>query len=310
MSKKITQQDFLSRFYNNYPNCKIKILEYTAISNPCKIRCEICKKVHNRQKARQFLNGFDCCHSHDESRAKKVKRLLSQNSDFDFVKQIDRDNFIIRHNVCGNEYKQQFQAYLSSPNACVHCGTHKQKNLNTLEQAQQELDSRFFGSIKVLEYNGQNKRNYYRCMKCNKIFTQKQVCIMCSNGCPSCDRFKSMGEKRIAKILQDNHLHYEEQYYVKELPLQHFDFAVFDNNKQLKYFIEVQGEQHFKENDYFKTPLFMQQMRDNKKRDYCKKNNIPLYEILYFKNKLLNLDILPFSSTTTSAKEGTSEANS
>lgn len=309
MSKKITKKEFLKRFYQNYPECKIRILHYDAISNPCQIECCLCGKKHKKNKARQFLNGFDCCNSHNELRAEKVMRILSDNDEFDFVKKIDRDNFIIRHNKCGNEYKQQFQAYLSSPNSCKYCETQKTKNLNTLQQAQKELDSRFEGKIQILEYNGQNKKNHYRCLKCGQIFTQKQVCIMCSNGCPSCDRFKSMGEKRIANLLQKNNIKFQEQFYIKELPLQHFDFAVFDSNDKLEYFIEVQGEQHFKQNNFFKTPLEVQQKRDNKKREYCKKHNIPLYEILYFKSKFLNLDILPFGSTTTSAKEGTSEAN-
>lgn len=308
MSKKIIQKEFLSRFYKNYPDCQIKIIQYTAISKPCEIQCQICGKIHKKKIARQFLNRFGCCGAHNESRKEKVQRLLSETEDFEFVKQIDRDHFILRHTKCGNEFKQQFQAYLSSPNVCTHCETHRAKNKNTLLQAQEELDTRFHGSVKVLEYNGQNKKNYYRCLKCNKIFTQKQVCIMCSNGCPSCDRFKSMGKKKVAGLLSDMGIKYQERYYIKGLPLQHFDFAVFDENEEVKYFIEVQGEQHFKKSDYFKTSSKVQQERDNKKRRYCEENNIPLYKILYFKSKLLNLDILPFSSTTISANESISKS--
>lgn len=293
MSKKISQKEFLNRFYRGYPDCKIEILEYSAISNPCRVKCCICGKEHYRQIANYFLNGFDCCNAHNEARMEKAKRLLFDEPDFDFVKQIDSCNIIVRHNKCGNEFKRAVQSCIASPDACLFCDSIGKKNLNTIKQAQDEIDSRFYGKIKILEYNGQNKKNHYRCLRCGQIFTQKQVCIMCSNGCPSCDRFKSMGEKRIAHLLDEHGIHYEEQYYVKDLPLQHFDFAVFDDDGDLSYFIEVQGEQHFKENDYFKTPLAVQQERDNKKRKYCKECGIPLYEILYFKSKFKNLDILP-----------------
>ena len=40
MSKKITQQEFLSRFYRNYPNAEIQLINYTAISNPLEIECK------------------------------------------------------------------------------------------------------------------------------------------------------------------------------------------------------------------------------------------------------------------------------
>lgn len=78
-------------------------------------------------------------------------------------------------------------------------------------------------------------------------FYTKQICLMQSNGCPTCDRFKSMGEQRIKRLLESYGIKYIEQYYVPDLPLQHFDFAVIDDEDNVLYFIEVQGEQHFKE---------------------------------------------------------------
>lgn len=294
MAKKITQEEFEKRFYNNYPKCNITVLEYTAISRPAKIRCNICGKIHTRSIARQFINGFDCCHSHDETRLEKVQRLLKDNEEFEFVKQIDRDNIIVKHKACGNEMKRALNSCLDNPYACKYCDTLKKNNMLTVDEVQKTIDDRFGGTIKLLQYNGQLEKNYYRCMKCGKIFVQKQICLMQSNGCPTCDRFKSMGEQRIKRLLESYGIKYIEQYYVPDLPLQHFDFAVIDDDDNVLYFIEVQGEQHFKENDYFKTPLEVQQFRDNKKRKYCKEHNIPLYEILYFKSKFKNLEILPF----------------
>lgn len=56
------------------------------------------------------------------------------------------------------------------------------------------------------------------------------------------------------------------------------------------------------EKDGFKR----RQELDKNKKDCCKRMGIPLYEILLRGQKVLNLDILPFqSSTTISAKEST-----
>ena len=58
--------------------------------------------------------------------------------------------------------------------------------------------------------------------------------------------------------------------------------------------IECQGEHHYKEIDYTRDSLETIQERDERKRIFCKKNNYPLYEIVYENEKFLNLEILPF----------------
>mgnify|MGYP004650252201 FL=1 len=308
MAKKISKDEFLSRFNFRYPQAKVEILEYTSISRPATIKCLRCGKILNRQKARQFLNGFDCCGAHDETRLQKVYRMY-ENSDFTIVKVIDKDYVIVRHSVCGCECHRALNACLDNPFACTNCDTQKTNNMLSIEDAKAQLDSLFEGQIELLEYKGQLEQNYYRCKKCGKIFKRKQVCMMTSKGCPSCDKKKSFGEKLMGQILNDNHIIFEEQFVAPDFPHQRFDFVVFDKNKQIQYFIEVQGEQHFKPVEIWggEKGLQRQQARDNKKREYCKRMGIPLYEIISEKQQLLNLDILPFQgSTTISVKESTS----
>ena len=55
-----------------------------------------------------------------------------------------------------------------------------------------------------------------------------------------------------------------------------FDFAIFIDGK-IKL-IELQGDQHFNKNNYWNSEWLMQ--HDQKKKDYCKQNNIPLLEVL------------------------------
>lgn len=118
-------------------------------------------------------------------------------------------------------------------------------------------------------------------------------------------RRQSLGEEKIENILSQNNINYAKEYLVqtrKELIYQHhksrFDFAIFDNNI-LKYFIEYDGSQHFKENirenglgwnskdSYEKT-----HERDLIKNQYCKENNIPLIRIPYTHLKDLCLEDL------------------
>ena len=293
MSKRITQEEFLERFYRNYPEAKIEIIEYTAISKPATVRCLICNKVLKRNIARQFLNGFDCCNAHNLSRLDKIKIFYKENQDFEFIKSIDKDTIVIKHLICGNEIRRGVNSCLDNPYSCTHCGTHKTNNMLSKEEIQRRVDEAFDNKIEVLEYNGFEGQSYFKCLKCGLIFTQKYHCLIESRGCPKCDRWQSKGEKQIAKLLQENNIKFQEQYSVEELPLQKFDFAILDENDAPIAFIEVQGENHFRQVSIF-DDYKIQQERDERKRKYCKKYNIPLYELIYLKGKFKNLEILPF----------------
>lgn len=91
-------------------------------------------------------------------------------------------------------------------------------------------------------------------------------------------------------------INYKTQYGFRELKsnkgwMLKFDFAIFDNNENLMCLIEYQGQQHY-DNSY---GWFGEQQRnetDPLKRNYCKNNNIPLFEIRYdsnIKSELINI---------------------
>lgn len=304
MSKKITKQTFLERFKLNFPEAEIEIIEYTAISKPAIIRCKKCGKVMKKKKASNFLNCFSCCKESNLTKLERIKKIYSEQEEFEIIKVLDKDNIIIKHNKCGNEIKRNIQATLLNPYSCKKCESHKHLNMLSVSEIQDRLDSCFNKTIKILEYNGQLEKNKYKCLKCGFIFNTNQVSIMQSKGCPKCDRFKSRGEKSMAKYLDSLGIKYQEQVKVPELPRQKFDFALYDNNFNIIGFIEVNGEQHYYNKTIFDSLETIQE-RDERKRKYCKERNLPLYEIKWFKGRFLNLDILPFSSTTISAKEST-----
>lgn len=294
MARKIEKGEFLERFYRSFPEADIEILEYTAITRPIKVKCKKCESVIFNKSANNLLKNYSCCIIQGLTKIERLQKIYSDSTDMDFIKQEDKDNVILHCNRCGNDLSRNIQSCLQSPFACVHCDTLKSNNMCSIDDAQKQLNEQVSDTIQILTYNGQLEKNTYKCLKCGLIFNKVHISLLQSRGCPKCDKLKSKGEVFIAKYLMDKGVPFEEQVAVKELPLQRFDFGIYDKNKLLIGFIEVQGEQHFETREIFRDGLEKIQERDNRKKEYCKKNNIPLYELIYKKGKFLNLDILPF----------------
>lgn len=116
----------------------------------------------------------------------------------------------------------------------------------------------------------------------------------------SCGCIKSCGEYVISKILRENQIKFIQQYSFldclspKGNKLK-FDFAIINDNEEVEYVIEYQGEQHYKPMRYSQEDINfpLRQERDQIKRDYCLAHNIPLIEIPYtIPLKELTIDFL------------------
>ncbi len=105
----------------------------------------------------------------------------------------------------------------------------------------------------------------------------------------------SSGEIKIKQILDDNNVIYEQEYRIPEFNIYApFDFAIFDDNKNLIKLIEYDGEQHFQAVDHWggEDKFKIQQERDSKKDQYCKDHNIYLHRIPFTEYNNINLDLL------------------
>ena len=110
---------------------------------------------------------------------------------------------------------------------------------------------------------------------------------------------RSRGEIKIDDILTMNGLSFETEYIFPDLstsngkPLR-FDFAVFDDDGNVDFLIEYQGEQHYMAVGKFggKKGLFQQKYNDNQKRIYCAKNEIPLIAIPYWEYEEISYDYI------------------
>lgn len=294
MAKKITEKFFKERFLNLFPDAKIEILEYTAISKPCKIKCLKCGTIKQYSKASNIFRFSFCC----ENITKKelVTKEIEKNKDFHLIK-IDKQKCIIKHDKCNKIFSRNISLVTKNADHCPCCNDNKGLVL-AFDEAQKQIEKEFFNSIVLLEYNAIRTKNIYKCLKCGLIFKQTQKNLLASRGCPKCDRFKSKGERKIEELLKKNNIFFNTQVSFKDLSegRQKFDFVVYRDKDctEILYCIECQGEQHRIKTDFFGDSLEIIQERDERKRKYCKEKNIPLYEIIYQNSKLLNLDILPF----------------
>lgn len=104
----------------------------------------------------------------------------------------------------------------------------------------------------------------------------------------SCGCLKSKGEMIINNWLQEHKVNFVSQYSHTEIILESgrrpfFDFAIFNTDGSIKCFIEYNGKQHYQATGGWSTEeqFKITQNRDNQKRAWCEKLNIPLYIIRY-----------------------------
>lgn len=258
---------------------------YKKIIITCKIHGEF------EQIPNNHLNGHGCstCNNNKKSNTEDfIKKSMIKYGNlysYDFVNYINCDKKVeIICKIHGKFYQTPY-LHLNS-NGCSKCnGRHK-------------LDRSDFITICLKIHNGS-----YIYDKVNYINNKTKVKIICKNhgefeqtpnhhmrgiGCPICK--SSKGELEIKGILEVNGIIYKKQYKFDDLKYKNkliFDFAIFDNNNNLKYLIEYNGIQHYKMSSIFhkdENDFRISKFRDNLKRKYCNENNITLLIIKYNEN--------------------------
>ena len=71
-----------------------------------------------------------------------------------------------------------------------------------------------------------------------------------------------------------------------------YDFILLDENQKPYRLIEFDGEQHFKETNYFTRTLEENQKDDELKNLYAKQHNLPLVRIPYWEIEKINIDYI------------------
>jgi DNA-directed RNA polymerase subunit RPC12/RpoP len=188
MPKKISFYDFQNRFKAAHPYEDVSILNYHAVSKPVDIKCNVCGKIHHYQNGNRAVVEYSCCASKAAQKKELIKEWLAENEEFDFVKDLDSETILIKHNKCENIYKRNIQKFFSCPGACSYCDSKTNKLALPIEDARAVLEEKFNSQIQLVEYFESHTRCKYRCVKCGQIFTQRFDRLLESRGCPKCSR--------------------------------------------------------------------------------------------------------------------------
>ena len=157
-----------------------------------------------------------------------------------------------------------------------------------------DLTGQRFGKLLVLcreEGKTDNShRTYWRCQcECGNIYIANGHQL--NNGTlQSCGCLKSVGEQKIASLLQENNIGFEREKIFSDFTPYRYDFYV--NNL---YIIEYDGKQHFQDYAWGQELHTLEQIqkRDRHKNEYCFSKHIPIIRIPYTHlNKMTISDLL------------------
>ncbi len=152
----------------------------------------------------------------------------------------------------------------------------------------EDLTNKRFGHLIALErVSKPGKRVKWKCIcDCGTVCEVLAICLKRENTQSCGCRMFSLGAEKVYNVLVDNNISFKKEYTFKDLVTDknrrlRFDFAIFDDQKNLKCLIEYQGQQHYTEriNQYFGKQ--QREVTDQMKRNYCATQDIPLFEIRF-----------------------------
>lgn len=196
---------------------------------------------------------------------------------------------------CGKETEVN-GAHLRNGNV-QSCGCKKYESHNGIDET-----GKRYGKLLVLERSQEKNDKTHIFWKCqcdcgntcviNGTYLRAGVSTNCG-----CER--SVGEAKIAKILQEHGILYKREYTFPDLlgfggGRLRFDFGILNENKELLYLIEFDGVQHFESTCFgaSEEDFDILQKYDKLKNEYCQQHNIPLIRLNYKHLKNLKLQDL------------------
>ena len=233
-----------------------------------------------------FLQGSRCpvctgCIKTSESFAKEVYEIVEDEYVFldEYINSYTK--ILCRHNICGYSYKVRPHNFLQG-DRCPRCMGYLRKTNKEFADDVYELVKDEY--VFLEKYVNDGEKILCKHNVCNSEYFVTPNNFLRGKRCPVC--FESKGEKTIRGFLEDNNILFKREYSFDGLVgiggnLLRFDFALFNNKKNLICLIEYDGEFHFKkfyEDQNYETI----QIHDKRKNRYCKDNDIPLLRIPYW----------------------------
>ena len=196
-------------------------------------------------------------------------------------------NLKIRCGKCGNIYTTSFGKYKNENQiTCPQCsrkqsGINKRLKTDQLREKIESINNNIL--LNPEDYQNYRVRNLkIKCGECGRIFiTSLENYQSGKIRCSHCSRSKTEGERLVENYLKKYNIEYVMQMKFEDCrdkrPLP-FDFYL----PTLNVCIEFDGQQHF-EPKYGQEAFEITQKHDQIKNDYCKKNDIKMIRIPYWK---------------------------
>lgn len=289
--KRKTHEEFLNEIEIKYGN------EYAILERYVNKREKILVK-HNkcghfwRTTPHSLLQGHGCPECGKEKYSKKLrmnpqtfkeKFYQIPNNKIQLLEEYEKINskIKVRCSVCNHEWFALPKNLLYCKSSCPNCYGHFKKTTKQFKEMVYNLVKTEYSVLG--EYVGSKEKILMKHNFCGHEWLIQPNKFVQGRRCPKCK--ESHGELAIRDFLDRNHIMFKSQYKIdecKDLRPLPFDFAIFIQDK-LTGLIEYQGKQHYCNIDFFGANgrFEKQQQRDNIKREYCKKQNIPLIEIPY-----------------------------
>lgn len=237
-----------------------------------------------------FLNGSRCPKCRNKKKTSvEFKNEVESLTDNEYTVVGKYENRVtkvkMKHNQlnCGHEYDAIPRDFLRGRRRCPKC-TEKAKSHAVFVKEVKDLTN---GEYKVIsKYKGSKEhvKIKHHHPECGHQYSVRPCDFLRGRRCPKCR--SSKGEKEIKALLQNWGYSFEEQVRFascKNINTLPFDFGVKDEEGNIVFLIEYDGEQHFKEMNFFGgRKAYIQRVRNDRiKSNFAHVHGIPLFRMTY-----------------------------
>lgn len=261
--------------------------------------CTICKNIRLVNAYKVVHNNYKHCNECKPKQLPAVTDIIGKR--FGFLVVLNREDNYIQPN---GESKVRYRCLCDCGNTIVVMASHLSSGhtqscgcmrVETLRRMLvKDLKNQKFGKLTVIEKDEiKDGRQFWKCKcDCGKFTVASATSLLCQ-GKKSCGCIRSIAEYELSVFLDQNGIHYEQQYkfqdckYKRTLP---FDFCIKDQHGEIIMLIELHGQQHYypftycEESELKMIKNYYDRIRKDKiKEEYCQENNIPLLIIKFDK---------------------------
>ena len=289
---------FREEMYDINPTIEI-LSDYIDTDTKIKCRCRIDGNVWEANP-RSLLNGCGCKICGYRKRWDFIGRKTTDdivcemkeiNPDIEIIGEYKGSHQLIkcRCKIDGTEWSSYVCNLLNQSAGCPECTTRRIRESQAFSQEEFEYRvSKKHPHIKIIgKYINNSTLIKCKCLIHDNeyMINPKTLLYKTGTGCPDCHQ--SMGEKTMLQILEKLQYNIIPQYTFSDCRyINVLRFDGYDANYNIAF--EYQGQQHYYPVNFSGDLEITQRefdlciIRDNIKREYCKKNNIPLIEVPYW----------------------------